>query len=67
MAVGRRSTTIIWRQATWSLQQSHLLEPRVLIGTLKRTTGQLVRVVLAHMHHTPSVRERQWHRLEQYL
>ena len=39
----------------------------ILIVTLRHQTEQQVRVVSAHMHHTPSVRERQWRRLRQYL
>ena len=39
----------------------------MLIVTLRHQTEQQVRVVSAHMHHTPSVRGRQRKRLQQYL
>ena len=67
VASGRRSAAVLWRQASWVATQSHRLEPRVLIVTLRDQTEQQVRLVSTHMHHTPSVRERQWRRLQLYL
>ena len=67
VASGRRSAAVLWRQVSRVATQSHRLEPRDLIVTLRQQTEQQVRVVSAHMHHTPSVRERQWRRLQQYL
>ena len=67
VASGRGSAAVLWRQASWVATQSHRYEPRVLIVTPRHQTEQQVRVVSAHMHHTPSVRERQWKRLQQYL
>ena len=67
VASGRGSAPVLWRQAIWSATKSHRLEPRILIVTLRHQTEQQVRVVSAHMHHRPGVRERQWRRLQQHL
>ena len=67
VASERGSAAVLWRHARRVATQSHRLEPRVLIVTLRHQTEQQVRVVSAHMHHAPRLRERQWRRLQQYL
>ena len=67
VASGRGSAAVLWGQASWVATQSHRLEPWVLIVTLRHQIEQQRRVVSAHMHHTPSVRERQWRRLQHCL
>ena len=49
VASGRGCAAVLWRQASWVATQSHRLEPRVLIVTLRHQTEQQVRVVSTHI------------------